>query len=274
MLLELKREFSGRVRLLFQPSEENSTGAKAMIADGAMDGVDGVFGLHVWSELDAGKISVEAGPRMASADFWRMEVRGRGGHGAMPHNTVDALIAGAAIVNSLQSVASREISPLEPVVLSIGEFRAGTLPNIIAETAYLSGTTRTFNADIREKLPGILRRIAENTAAAYRAGISLDYDFGSPVVENDPACSALAGAAVRKVLGEGALALLEKTLSGEDFAEYQRLAPGVFCFVGIRNPEIGAIHPQHSPRYAIDESVLAGAAAFTSQYALDFLGRE
>jgi amidohydrolase len=270
MLLELKEEIHGRVRLIFQPSEENSTGARAMIAEGVMDGVDTVFGIHVWSGLDAGKISVEAGPRMASADFWYIDIRGKGGHGGMPHDGIDALVAGAALVNSLQTVVSREISPLEPAVLSIGEFRAGTLPNIIADSACLSGTSRTFSHEVREQFPAAIKRIAEHTAAAYRAEIKLRYDLGSPAVKNDPSCSKIAAHAVREVMGENALSLMEKTLSGEDFADYQRVVPGVFAFLGIRNAEIKAIYPQHSPFYTIDESVLPYGAAVAAQYTLDF----
>jgi amidohydrolase len=273
MLLELKEEICGRVRLIFQPAEENISGARAMITEGALNGVDTIFGLHVWSGLDAGKISVEAGPRMASADFWHIDIKGKGGHGGMPHEGIDALIAGAALVNSLQTLVSREISPLEPAVLSIGEFRAGTLPNIIADSARLSGTSRTFNSVVREQFPAAIKRIAEYTAAAYRTEIKLHYDFGSPVVENDPACSEIARRAVQKVMGEDALTLMEKTMGGEDFANYQRIVPGVFAFLGVRNVETGALYPQHSPLYTIDESALPLGAATATQYALDFQAR-
>jgi amidohydrolase len=269
MLLELKEELRGRVRLIFQPAEENSAGARAMIAEGVLNGVDTIFGLHVWSGLDAGKISVEAGARMASADFWYIDIKGKGGHGGMPHDGVDALVAGAALVSSLQTLVSREISPLDPAVLSIGEFRAGTLPNIIADSAYLSGTSRAFSSAVREQIPAAIKRIAEHTAAAYRAEIKLRYDFGSPALENDPACSDIAARAVKKIMGEDALTLMEKTMSGEDFADYQQVVPGVFAFLGIRNGEQGA-YPQHSSFYTIDESVLPQGAALAVQYALDF----
>ncbi|MDR2094601.1 MAG: amidohydrolase [Treponema sp.] len=269
MLLDLRQEIRGGVRLIFQPAEENSAGARAMIAEGVLHHVDTIFGLHVWSGLDAGTISVEAGPRMASADFWYIDIRGKGGHGGMPHDGIDALIAGAALVNSLQTVVSREISPLEPGVLSIGEFRAGALPNIIADSAFLSGTSRAFNPLVREQFPAAIKRIAEHTAAAYRAEIKLRYDFGSPAVENDPACSEIAERAARKVMGEQAPVLMEKTMGGEDFADYQQTVPGVFAFLGIRNGETGA-YPQHSPFYTLDESVLPHGAAVAVQYALDF----
>jgi amidohydrolase len=269
MLLELRREIHGSVRLIFQPAEEDSTGAGAMIAEGVLDRVDTIFGLHVWSGLDSGTISVEAGPRMASADFWYIDITGKGGHGGMPHDGIDALVTGAALVNSLQTIVSREIPPLEPAVLSIGEFRAGVLPNIIADSACLSGTSRAFNPMVREQFPAAIKRIAEHTAAAYRAEIKLRYDFGSPAVENDPACSGIAERAVKKVMGEQAPIPMEKTMGGEDFAHYQQRVPGVFAFLGIRNGEIG-IHPQHSPLYTIDESVLPQGAAVAVQYALDF----
>ncbi|MDR3255472.1 MAG: amidohydrolase [Synergistaceae bacterium] len=271
ILLDAKSELNGSVRLLFQPAEEGGGGAKLMIKEGALDGVDTVFGLHVWSGLPSGTISVEAGPRMASADFFHIDIKGMGSHGAMPEQGIDAIVVGAAIVNSLQTIASRELSPLEPVVVTIGEFKAGTRNNVIAGEAYLSGTSRTFDNEIRDRLPDIISRIVENTAAAFRAEASVRYNKGASVVINDAACSETAADAVRDVLGRGALVSMVRTPTGEDFAEYQKIVPGTFGFLGVRNQNVGAIYPQHSSRYTIDESALPAGAGVAAQYALNYL---
>jgi amidohydrolase len=189
----------------------------------------------------------------------------------MPHQGVDAISAGAAMVNSLQSIVNRELNPLEPVVINVCEFKAGTRFNVMAGEAYLSGTTRTFNEEIRSRLPAIMERVLLKTAEAYRAELRFRYDEGSSVVINDPDCAALARTAVEKTLGPEAVTLYERTLMGENFAEYQRVVPGVFAFLGSRNPSKGADAPHHSECFNIDEEVLPGGAAVAAQYALDYL---
>jgi amidohydrolase len=270
ILQKFQSVMKGKVRLIFQPGEEIAKGAKAMIDGGAMEGVDSIFGLHVWSNLPSGKISVDAGPRMASSDFFFIDIQGLSCHGAMPEQGIDAIIVGASLVNNLQTIVSREISPLEPVVVSVGEFKSGVRFNIVAGEAYLSGTTRTFNNEIRERLPNIMKRIVDHTASVFRASISLRYEFGSSAVINDPLCSSIAANSVIKTLGKEARVSMEKTPVGEDFSEYQKLASGVYAFLGVGNEAQGAVHPQHSSCYRIDESALFKGAAVTAQYALDY----
>lgn len=271
MLQAARQTFPGTVRLIFEPAEEPAQGAAQMIEAGAMTDVDTVFGLHVWDDVPAGKISAEAGPRMASADFFTIDITGKSCHGSRPDQGVDAVTAGAALVNGFQTLVSREISPLEPAVITVGEFKAGEADNVVAGHAFLSGTTRAFCDPVRDSLPDRMERVVRGVAEAFRAEIRLHYRRGSPPVINDPVCAARAARAVERVLGPDVLCHMERTTAGEDFSEYLRLAPGCFAFVGTHSEALGTVYPNHSCRYAVDESVLPGGAMTAAQYALDFL---
>ncbi|WZL72936.1 M20 family metallopeptidase [Clostridiaceae bacterium 35-E11] len=266
-----KDEIKGTVKLFFQPAEELAQGAKKMIEEGVMEGVDGVFGIHLWSDIPAGTVSVEEGPRMASADMFTIRVKGKGGHGSLPHQGVDAVVAASAIVMNLQSVVSREISPLESAVVSVGTFHSGTRFNVIANAAELEGTTRCFNPQIREALPKMLERIAQNTAKSYRAETQIEYNFATPPTINDAGCSKLAEKAVEKILSKESVIKMEKVTGGEDFAMFAEKAPAVMAFVGIRNEEKEAHYPHHHERFNMDEDALEIGTALYAQYALDFL---
>ena len=271
ILKDLEPQLPGQVRLIFEPAEEIAKGARKMIAAGCMEGVDSVFGVHIWSDVPAGRISVEAGPRMASADFFTIDLDGKSCHGSRPDQGIDVVTAGAALVMALQTVVSRELSPLEPVVLSLGEFIAEGQSNVVAGHAHLSGTTRTFSNEIQDRFEGIMNRIIQHICEAFRVTGTLNYDYGSAPVINAPLGSAIAEGAVSRIMGKNALYRYEKTTSGEDFSEYLRLAPGAFAFLGTGNPDCGAVHPQHSCLYTIDESVLINGSMVEAQYAVDFL---
>jgi amidohydrolase len=264
--------FNGEIRLLFQPGEEVTNGAKLMIQDGALEGVDGIFGIHLWSGIPAGQVSVEAGPRTAAADRFSIRVTGKGGHGALPHQCIDAVLAASAIVVNLQSLVSREINPNEPVVITVGTIQGGTLFNIVAENALLTGTARTFNHPLRRYIADAVKRITEETARAYRAEAELEYEFGAPPVVNDRACSEIAAKTVTKLLGPSGLIPFDKLCVGEDFAEYSLLVPGVFVLLGSGNPEKNCCYPHHHGSFDIDEASLAIGTALYIQYALDYLG--
>lgn len=271
MLHTLRAELRGEVRIIFQPAEEISIGSRKMIAAGALDGVDTIYGAHIWSEVEAGTVSAEAGPRMANTDWFRVDISGSSAHGAMPHKGVDAIVVGAAIIEALQVVVSRDVSPFEPVVLTIGEFHGGVARNVMAGTAYLTGTVRSFNPSVREYLQERMDAMIARVAKSYGATAKFEWTPGNAALINDAECAARAQRSVAAVLGEDALAHYEGTLSGEDFSEYLRLVPGVFVFVGARNPEIGAKYPQHSCFYEVDESVLIKGSMVATQYAYDFL---
>lgn len=274
ILHELRANLCGEVRVLFQPAEEISIGSRRMISAGALDGVESIYGAHIWSEVEAGTVSIDSGPRMANTDWFRVDVSGSSAHGAMPHKGVDAIVVGAAIIDALQVVVSRDVSPFDPVVLTIGEFHGGVARNVMAGTSYLTGTVRSFDPKVREFLRERMEFMVHHVAQSYSAKAEFEWQTGNSALINDKVCTRRAIRSTVKVLGEDALAKYEGTLSGEDFSEYLRIVPGVFVFVGARNPSIGADHPQHSCYYEVDEKVLLLGSQLAAQYAFDFLNEE
>ena len=268
ILNEIKDEIQGTVKLFFQPAEETAWGAKKMIEEGALEGVDGVFGIHIWADIELGKISVEAGPRMASTDLFRIKVTGKGGHGSLPHQGVDAVVAGSAIVMNLQSIVSREISPLETAVVSVGQIKSGSKFNVIAPEAFMDGTTRAFSAEVRGKFHEMIDRIAKNTAAAYRAEAVTEYEYLVPVTINDERCSKIAEEAVRETFGEEALTTFPKITGSEDFSYFSNEREGVLCFVGTGTENY---YPHHHPKFSVDERALPIAASMYAAYAVNYL---
>jgi len=273
ILKEKAHSFDGQVKLLFQPGEETAKGALKLIDEGELEGVDGIFGMHLWNDAPVGKVSVEAGPRMASAGIFNINVAGKGGHGSMPHQGVDAVVVGSAIVTNLQSLVSREISPLDPAVVTIGIFNAGTRFNVLAGEAYLEGTTRCFSMEVNDAFESQIKRVVEKTAESYRAEAVLDYKALVLPTINDPAMSAIGEKAVEKIAGKDALISYEKTTGGEDFSFYLKEVPGAFAFVGTKNEEKVPLYPHHHPKFDIDEDALEIAAALYAQYAIDFLNQ-
>lgn len=272
LLSQMRDKIKGRVKFIFQPAEENAQGASIMIKGGAIEGVDAILGIHLWADLAVGKVSVEAGPRMASTDRFKITIRGKGGHGAMPHQGVDAIITASAVVMNLQSIVSREIGPLEPAVVTIGKFHGGEKYNIISEEVLIEGTTRCFNPQIRDKFPSMIKRIIKETAKAYRAKGELEYILGAPPVINNFQISQIASQAVTKNFGEESVVKFEKVTAGEDFAFFAQEVPSVFAFVGARNEKKGANYPHHHRKFNIDEDALVIGTSLYSQFALDFLG--
>lgn len=270
-LTKVKDRLKGSVKLIFQPAEELIAGAKKMIEEGALEGVDGILGIHLWSGLETGKISVDPGPRMASGDYVSIDIIGKGGHGSMPHQGVDAILAASALVMNTQSIMSREIDPLDPVVFTIGDFKAGTRFNIIADKARLEGTIRCFNPEIRAKLPEMVERYANTSASAYGARAKVQYIHGTPPTINHPKCSSIAENTVLDILGKDGLIEMEKTTGSEDMAYYLEKIPGLIAFVGAGNAAIKADFPHHHPRFNIDEDSLAIGTELYFRYAIDFL---
>ena len=274
ILLETKSQFKGEVRILFQPAEEISIGALSMIDAGALDGVDAIYGAHIWSEVDAGTVSCAPGQRMANTDWFHIDIEGVSAHGSMPHKGVDAVVVGAEMVNGLQVLVSRDVSPFDPVVVTVGEFHGGEARNIMAGHAYLSGTVRTWTEKLRREVPDRLERIVSKIGHAFGAKVKFTFEEGNAGLANDSVCAEVARRAVVDMLGESAVSDYRGTLSGEDFSEYLNVVPGVFCFVGTRNPEVGASHPQHSCHFTIDESVLAKGSMVAAQWACRMLAEE
>lgn len=272
ILCDIEKELNGRVRLIFEPAEEIAKGALGMIAAGAMDQVDTVYGTHVWGNVPAGVFSAEAGPRMASADFFTIRVKGKSVHGSLPHKGIDPVAAAAAIISQLQVVFQREMDASEPTVLSFCQIHGGNTDNAIPEEVTIGGTTRAFSEEVRRSFPEIMERVIRDTARSFRAEAFLDYRFGSSPVSNDPECSRRAMEAITKNYGPQALTTQKPTMGGENFSEYQALVPGVFVFLGIQNEELGAVYPNHSSRFSMDERVLIRGSVAAVQYAVDYLG--
>lgn len=270
ILKDMKDDLCGTVKLAFQPAEEVATGAKSMIADGALDGVDACFGMHVWADVEAGKVSVEAGPRMAAADCFKINVTGKGSHGAAPHQGIDAVVAVTAMVSNLQTIVSREIDPAQPAVVTVGAVKAGTRWNVVAEHGYLEGTARCFTPEVREQYHKAIERIMNTTAETFRVGAEMEWIPLVPPTINDEHISAVAENAVHKLMGDGATARYEKTSGGEDFAYFMEKVPGAMAFLGIRNEACGAIWPNHSGKFCVDESALLNGAMLYAQVAMDF----
>ena len=276
ILNDLKDELHGTVIHIFQPGEEVAQGAKKIIAQGDwFDKVDNIYGCHIWSNLEAGKISVEAGPRMASADFFTVDIKGSAGHGAQPEQCIDATVVAAAMVMNFQTLVSREVSPLDSLVVTVGKLTSGTRFNVVSGAARLEGTVRYFSKELLENIDDMMARVVSNTAALYRAEAKLDYQhLTKPVINEDEESCTIAANAVTKLFGADAIAPTPKTTGGEDFSEYTVNKPGIFTFLGSKNPEIGADFPHHHGCFNVDESVLKNGAALYAQYAYDYLNKE
>ncbi len=258
---------AGRFRFLFQPAEEGAGGAQACAADGVLEGVTAAFGLHLWNQLPVGKIGVNRGALLAAVDDFSIDVEGPGGHGAAPHETHDTILAAARIVEALQSVVSREISPLESAVVTVGSIQGGSAFNIIPRLVRLTGTARSFTEAVARALPEKIERIVSGTAAASGVSARLSYRRVNRATVNDAGMSEIVIEAARRLLGEENVETDTRTLGGEDMSVYLARVPGCFFFVGSA-PE-GPHRPHHSPNFDIDERALAVGVRLFEAVALE-----
>ncbi|NEX78131.1 amidohydrolase [Bacillus thermocopriae] len=269
-----KERLKGNVRFIFQPAEEiNPGGAKGMIQEGVLEGVEAIFGLHLWSELPSGTFRTCYGPMMAAADRFIIEIEGKGGHGGMPHKTIDSIVLASHLVMASQQIISRQIDPLEAGVITFGKFSSGTAFNIIANKAVLEGTVRSFLPEIRETLYKKLEELTTGFANMYGAKIHLDYQYGYPPVENHKNEVDFILETAAKVFGRNNTGIMKPNMAGEDFSYYLKEIPGAFCFVGAQVPN-KPVYPHHHPRFQIDESVLPKAAQWFCQLAFDYFDRK
>jgi amidohydrolase len=257
-LLARRDRLAGTVKLVFQPAEEGPGGAQPMIAAGVLaePRVDAAFGLHLLNDLPVGTVALRPGPILAATDHIELVVRGRGGHGASPHQTIDSVLVAAHVVTALQAIAAREVDPAVPVVVTIGTIHGGFRYNVIAPQVELTGTVRSFDPKLRRELPGRIERIARGVASAFGAGVDATYHFGYPATVNDPAMTELGRQAAATVVGESGLVTLAPLMGGEDMSYFLEAVPGCFAFVGSANPSRGLDHPHHSPGFDIDEAAL------------------
>lgn len=270
-----KDEIRGTVKLLFQMAEEIGRRSEEYVTRGALEGVDAIFGMHVWSLMDIGTASFEAGERMACSDRFTIQIHGTASHGSAPHLGHDAVLAAAASVMALQTLPSRINNPLDSLVVTVGMMNGGTKENILCDHVELVGTVRAFNRDFRNSMPERIRSIVEPVAAGYGCRAECDYYFGpSPLINDDKELVELAQGAAKKVIGEDCLRHLDKMTGAEDFSVYMEHIPGVYGYIGFKNPEKGIVCSHHHPGFDVDESMLYNGTGIYVQFALDYLNKK
>lgn len=265
-----ENEFSGQVRLFFQQAEEIGQGARQFVQAGLLDGVIRVFGAHVSSRLESGKISLTAGPQNASCDYFKIQIHGKGAHVSTPQLGVDALYIAAQIVVQLQTIVSRNTDPLETVVVGVGKLEAGTQYNIVAEHAVLEGTTRSFRPEVRQFTNDRVVRIAKETAALYGAEAEVEFlDFAAPLVNDAKAVEEVTAVTAEFLPREDIISDFQKALGADDFADYLAVTRGMYAFVGTRSsqdPHTAVAH--HHGLFDVDEDGLLISCNVYVDYAL------
>lgn len=273
ILSEMKDKFSGNIKLFFQAAEEIGLGAKLSIEQGVMDNVDACYGVHVTPRFESPKINMQYGERMAATDVFKLTVEGTSSHGSSPHLGHDAIVASAAIITALQTIVSRINNPLKPAVVTIGTIKGGQRFNIVANEVIMEGNVRTFDEIFREEIETHIREIAESVAKAHSCRAKLEYRYGTGVVLNkDKNLVDIAQNAVKKLYGEDSLVEMEKITGGEDFSLLMEKAPGIFGYIGTRNPKVpGSEKINHHECFTVDEDALIRGTAVAVQFALDYL---
>jgi hippurate hydrolase len=271
--LAASRRFSGTVYCIFQPAEENEGGGRVMVEQGLFERfpAESVFGMHNWPGMPAGMFAVRAGPMMAGSDCFEIVVRGRGGHGAMPHLADDVIVAAAAIVGALQTVVSRTIEPIEPAVISVTQVHAGETWNVIPETAVLRGTVRSFSAAVQDRIEGALTRIADAIAAAHGCHAEVRYQRQYPATINSPAETEHAATAAARVVGsERVVRNPPPTMGSEDFAFMLQARPG--CYIWLGSGRDDASPMLHTPGYDFNDDILVIGASYWATLVETMLG--
>ena len=269
ILNDHKDELCGTVKVVFQPAEEIGTGAPGMINEGALEGVDSAFAIHIMSMIPSGQVSISCGPQMAGVDKFVINIEGKGGHASSPHECIDPVVCMGSMIGNLQSVVSRQCSPMDSAVLTIGKAESGTLWNIIPSTASLEGTTRYFTRQLYTDFPQMMERVVKYTAETYRCNAELNYIRMIPPTINDVEFAEMARAAAAKVVSNKNVVDIGPIAIGEDFGLFLEKVPGALALVGVGNEACGAIWPQHSAKYTVDEDALINSALIYVQVVMD-----
>ncbi|GAA4716559.1 M20 metallopeptidase family protein [Brevibacillus fulvus] len=266
---EHRSEIKHNVQFIFQSSEEMlPSGAEKLVKEGVVDHVDAVFGLHLWQAMEKGKIGVAHGPMMASADDFRITIEGKGGHGSMPHDTVDPIYIAGHIITALQSIIGRRINPLQPAVISVGKVETGTTYNIIPSQAFMCGTVRAFSNEMRDFLNQEMKKLVEGISASFGAVGRFEFDYGTPAVVNDKEMSQFAEQVIADTFGADTVAFVEPVMGGEDFSHYLQRQRGAFIFVGMGGEK--SAYPHHHQRFDIDEETIPDGIALFIQLVKQF----
>ena len=258
-LSQHREDFSGTVKIIFQPAEEGPGGAKPMIEEGVLNNpdVDAIVGLHLWNNLPLGTVGVRSGALMAAVECFRLSILGKGGHGAMPDQTVDSIVVASQIVNALQTIVSRNVKPLDSAVVTVGELHAGTALNVIADTARMSGTIRYFNQELETLIGERLEAIIAGVCHMHNATYELNHWQLYPPTINDSEITELVRSVAEEVVETPIGVVPEcQTMGGEDMSFFLQQVPGCYFFLGSANPEKGLAYPHHHPRFDFDETAL------------------
>jgi len=273
ILNELKDKLHGNVKLVFQPAEEREGGALPMIEEGVLENpkVDAAFGAHLWGYLKEGEVHLKEGPMMAAPDIFNIKVIGKGGHGAVPQESIDPIVITCQIVNALQTIVSRKISPLDPVVVTCGKIQGGDSFNVIPNEVELEGTIRTFNEETRKLVPCIMEDLVRGITTSQGATYEFKYKANYPALLNNTDMTNFAKKSLEKIVGkENVFDLKEPNMGGEDFAYFAQKVPSAFMFIGIADNESEpVIH--HNPYFKWDSKNVGILAQSLSQIALDYL---
>jgi len=267
LIAKQKEKLSVHVRFLFQPNEEQPPGgASGMIQDGALDGVDEIYGLHVWPWLPTGQIGICEGPFLAQSDRFSVKIKGEGSHAAAPHLGSDPIIAGSYLVSQLQSIVSRNVDPLETAVLTVTQFHAGSADNVIPGEAILRGTVRTYSENVQKLIQNRMEKLIQHCGTTFAMDCDFDYQDGYPATVNDVELAKSSYEIAKTFLPEDQIVYPgEKAMFGEDFAFYAQKVPGCFVQLGCRNEAKDCVYPLHHPRFLIDEDCMkVGVRLFCS----------
>lgn len=270
----IRDRLKGNIKLIFQPGEEGFAGGKSMVEEGVLENpkVDAIFAAHVFPFLSTGKVGISEREAMASSDRFGIRVIGKGGHGAYPHTTRDPITAAGYIITQVQSIVSRNVNPLDSAVVSFGGIHGGKAYNVIPDEVELTGTVRALNPAVREQLKEGLDQVIRGVALSLGLDYRFEFEYGYPVLINDPQMSKLVISACSKEVGKENVEILRPSMGGEDFAYYLEKCPGALFRLGVRNEEKGMIHPHHNGKFDIDEDVLPFGVEMFVRIVDDFLG--
>ena len=278
VLSRMREQISGTIKFVFQPAEEGvpageEGGARLMIKEGALENPrpQVIFGLHTMPTIEVGQVAYHIGPAMASSDRILITIRGKKSHGALPQMGVDAIVVAAECITALQTIHSRRIDPLEPLVITIGTIKGGDRNNIIADEVTMTGTMRTFNEDVRQRAQQLMRETLASVTAGYGATFDLKFDIPDPVTYNDPHLVEETLPTLRRVVGEANLVTPKPFMPAEDFSEYQKVIPGFFYFLGVGNKAKGITAAWHTAEFDVDEDSLVVGVKVMANVLLDYL---
>jgi amidohydrolase len=278
VLTQMRDEIHGNVKLIFQPAEEGPPpgeegGAKLMVKEGVLKDPDvsAIFGLHVWPFIETGKIGYRLGGAFAAVDRFKVEIRGKQVHAALPWDGIDPVVTSANVISGLQTIASRIVDTREPVVVTVGVINGGQRWNIIPDIVILEGTVRTHSPTVRERAKKAFEQIVMNTAKAQGATAEIIYESMAPVVWNDPDLGKQMLPTLHQAVGKENVVEVKPTMGGEDFAFFCQEVPGFYVVLGVRNESIGAVHVLHSPKFMLDEAALPLGLRAMASLAIDYL---